>query len=104
MRNTQDLGKFGHVEKQVASQLLGALNTELDHTKFFGESGVSVEFNPQSGMVFLVDEDCNTAVMEDDNLVDFRSCPDCGNEGTTSDLEVQTLDDCCQEYFVIEGE
>ena len=98
MKNTRNLADFGHRERQSASELMGALNTSNDKTGMLSNHGVAVEFNPMSAMVFLVDEDFNVAIMEGDELVDFISCPNCGNEGTKSDLE-DTENDCCKEHL-----
>lgn len=95
--NTRDLSRFGHVEKQEASELLGALNSRKDETQYLGDN-VAVEFNPMSGYVFLVDDDYNVAMLNDDILEDFHTCPNCGGEGLSSDFRKYNSDDCCQEY------
>lgn len=101
--NTRDLAKFGHRERAIAGELLSTLFTGNDNAVLLGDVGIAVEFNLNSAMVFLVDEDGNVAVMEDDKLVDFLSCPTCGNEGTKSDMlndrSFEKADDCCKEYL-----
>jgi len=69
--------------------------SDKDETKFLGD-GIEVFFNTSSGFVFLSDEDCNVAIMSGDVLVDFVSCPNCGNEDTLPDFDFE--DDCCQEF------
>lgn len=95
MNVTNDLTKFGQRELAEAGKLLSVLKTCNDDTKFLGD-GVQVFFNTMSGCVFLSDEDCNVAVMEGHQLVDFISCPNCGNEGTLYEFDI--TDDCCREF------
>ena len=84
--NTIDLSKFGYRELGLAGELLQALKTDIDKTRFLGD-GVSVEFNPNSGNVFLVDDDGNVAMMNDGILEDFFSCPQCGAEGFLEEVK-----------------
>jgi len=79
---TSDLSKFGFREKEMAAELLTAYCK--DCTDFLGDK-VSVFMNMNSGYVFLSDEDFNVGVLEDDKIVQFFSCPECGAEGTLSD-------------------
>jgi hypothetical protein len=95
--NTRDLSEFGHQERIIAGELLSTLNTNKDKTKFLG-SNVSVEFNTYSGCVFLVDEDFNVAMMNDEFLEDFHTCPECGGEEVSSDFREYNTNKCCQEY------
>lgn len=87
--NTKDLSKFGMRELAIAGELLVAYAEEGQGSEFLTD-GVSVEFNPNSGMVFLVDGDFNVGVLEDDGstsrLVQFFSCSECGAEGTAEDF------------------
>ena len=79
---TKDLTRFGQIELDEAGDLLKAYaNGGCD----FLEDGVQVFMNFNSGIVFLSDADCNVGVLEDGKLVQFFSCPNCGNEGTQSD-------------------
>jgi len=98
MNNTQDLSLFGNIEREEAALLLTTLNSSNDLTKYFGSSGVAVEFNPMSGMVFLVDEDYNAAVMNGHSLEDFHICPNCGAESVSSDFKEDNTGKCCKEY------
>ena len=97
MNNTQDLSKFGLREKKITSELLALLGTEKDQSNLY--ENISVEFNPNSGMVFLVDSDFNVAVLNNGFLVDFISCPNCGNEAAKPDFKDEYNDKCCIEYF-----
>lgn len=49
---------------------------------FLEQQGVSVGYNPESDMVYLFDESGDVAVLEDNHLVQFYTCPECGFEGT----------------------
>lgn len=93
--NTRDLTEFGQKELHDAGKLLIAL-AEANETEYLGD-GVAVEFNPQSGNVFLVDEDFNVAMLTDDGkLEDWFSSPYEGEEGFYSDL-VEMRDDLNEE-------
>tara|TARA_R100000951_G_scaffold101420_1_gene92956 strand:- start:31542 stop:31859 length:318 start_codon:yes stop_codon:yes gene_type:complete len=98
MQNTQNLADFGQIEREEASTLLRTLGSLNDDTKHFGDNGVVVEFNPMSGNVFLVDEDCNVAMMNGHQLEDFHTCFNCGGEGLASDFREDNHDECCQKY------
>ena len=105
MTNTRDIGEFGYREKEVAGKLL-----LLEHTADFLTDGVAIEFNTNSGKVFLVDNDLNVGVLNDDEtaVVQFITCGDCGYEGTKKDYEFDKKNgntkDCCKEYFGEEEE
>ena len=51
-----------------------------------------------SGCVFLVDEDYNVAMMNGDDLEDFITCPNCGEEGLATDFRDDNTASCCQKY------
>lgn len=95
--NTRDLMQFGNRELKLAGELLSALKTEKDKTRFLSH-GVAVEFNPNSGNVFIVDEDYNVAMMNGDTLEDFFSCPECGHEGFLEDFEHHSEQRGCKDY------
>jgi hypothetical protein len=97
MSNTRDLMHFGYREIKMAADLLTALkDRDLDRTERLG-SNVAIEMNPNSGNVFLVDEDFNVAMMNGKYLEDFYSCPKCGNEGFKDELK-ESDNRCCLEY------
>lgn len=76
---TKDLKRFGFKELDEAADLLKAYaNNGCD----FLNDGVEVWFNVNSGVVFLSDEDFNVGVLVIGKIVQFYSCPNCGNEGT----------------------
>jgi len=85
--NTRDLSKFGHIEHIEASKLLSKLSLPQC---WQGENnlsdGVAVEFNPNSGNVFLVDDDLNVAMLNENNKLEmFLNCSNCGVEGFASE-------------------
>lgn len=99
MDNTRDFSRFGSRERSTAAELLTALHTSNDKATRLSDNGISIEFNLNSGMVFLVDEEHNVAVMEGDQLVDFLTCPECGTEGTPNDMLGMELSPCCNKYL-----
>ena len=81
--NTQDLSKFGYRELDMAADLLKALaNSPPD----FLEDGITLEFNPNSGSVFIYDNEFNTAMMNGDKLEQWFYCHECGAEGFKEDF------------------
>jgi hypothetical protein len=98
MDNTRDLMDFGYVELKEAGLLLSTLKTENDKTKFLGKN-VTIEFNPNSGNVFLVDEDFNVAMMNDDKLEDWFFCHYCGHEGFLENMEHEPKNEGCTDYL-----
>ena len=83
INNTQDLSEFGCRELDMTAELLAAYKENRD---ILGD-GVTVEFNPNSGSVFLVDEDYNVALMSGDALELWYTCPYCGYEGFMEDMK-----------------
>lgn len=81
---TCDLSKFGYRELSEASQLLKLYS---ENPVEFLNDGITLNFNSNSGIVFLSDEDYNVAIEEDGKLVQFFNCPQCGNEGTDDDFD-----------------
>lgn len=99
--NTQDLSEFGYREIAMGRDLLTAY---LDNNQTQNmDSGIKIEFNPNSGNVFLVDGDYNAAMMNGDKLCDWYSCPICGHEGFKEDMnhneDVVGFNEECQEYL-----
>ena len=79
---TSDLTKFGFRELDMAGDLLKAY---ASNGSDFLTDGVNVFMNTSSGNVFLSDEDMNVGMLENNRVVQFFSCPNCGNEGTQKD-------------------
>lgn len=98
--NTRDLSQFGYRELKIAGELLTAYTDEDDKDKTtILSTGVSIEFNPNSGNVFLVDEDYNVAMMNGEFLEDWFTYPNCGHEGFKDDMKHGEDNSECQEYL-----
>jgi len=95
---TKDLTQFGYRELGMAGDLLKAIKTDKDKTEYL-YNGVELQFNPNSGNVFLSDEDYNVAMMNGDDLEDFFSCPICGHEGFKEEMPHNEDSEECQEYL-----
>jgi len=96
MDNTNDLSLLGIYELRQAGRLLSMFKTEFDLSDL-GE-GVKIEYNPNSGLVFLVDSDFNVGMFDGVYIRRFHSCPECGFEGYSHQL-LDDGDDCCKEYI-----
>jgi len=83
MTVTSDLTKFGYRELDMAADLLKAYANDKN-TVDFGNN-VNIFMNDSSGNVFLSDEDFTVGMLEDGKVVQFYSCPECGNEGTQNE-------------------
>jgi hypothetical protein len=95
---TKDLTEFGYRELEEAGILLQAYS---ENPSILGDK-VEVFFNRNSGCVFLSDEDCNTAMMNEDNLELWHWCPECGTEGFKEDFDTGNNgsdNKCCVEYI-----
>jgi hypothetical protein len=77
---TTDLSKFGYRERVIARELLEAWEVQ-GLPEDFEETEVTIMFNMYSGNVFLTNSEFQVAMMCDDKLESFYSCPQCGNEG-----------------------
>ena len=93
---TCDLSKFGYRELSEASILLKLYS---ENPVDFLSDEITLNFNPNSGVVFLSDEDYNVAIEEDGKLVQFFSCRQGGNEGTQaeSDYDFEKYNGYCSE-------
>jgi hypothetical protein len=79
MENTTDLSKFGYRELAIAGELL---KQYADYPDALQGDNVRIEFNPSSGNVFLVDNNHDVAMLDDDDkLGRWYDCPNCGHEG-----------------------
>jgi uncharacterized protein YqgQ len=95
---TTDLSKFGHREREMAEELLRAWR-EQGLPKDFYDDEVTVMMNTFSGNVFLTNADYQVAMMNDDKLESFYSCPICGHEGFLNEMNHNEEDEECQEYL-----
>lgn len=95
MTNTNDLNKFGYREYEMASQLLKLLSIGQweSEDEQLGD-GIKLEFNTNSGNVFLVDDNSYVVMVNDsDKLENWLSCSNCGAEGYRSDGELGWIND-----------
>lgn len=90
-----DLSKLGIREIEMLGDLLKAY---AKNPGCLGEE-VNWEFNPSSGNVFLVDEDCRVVLMNGDELEEFFTCGYCGHEGFKEDIRHESMSSDCQEFM-----
>ena len=84
--NTRDLSEFGFRELDMAADLLKAYANGKGPDDF-EPSGVAVEFNPNSGNVFLVNDEYQVAMLNGDGeLESWYYTPYSGYEGFLDDL------------------
>ena len=87
---TENLADFGSRERKLLGEILA-----LPLPDGFYEKGVKPAMNRNSGYVFLVNEDYQTAMINCDtgNLEIFHSTPYEGREGFLSDLTAEDPED-----------
>ena len=71
---------FGRKELAVAGLLLRLFRSPQDRTLRLGEQ-ITPEYNPESGLVFLIDTNFNVAMERNGYLEDWVVCAACGAEG-----------------------
>lgn len=93
--NTQDLSKLGFRE---IAQLAELLKVYADNGSDFLESGVQWEYNPNSDNLFLVDEDYNVGMINDETgkLEQWLNCSNCGREGFKSEFKLNEDNECTE--------
>jgi hypothetical protein len=96
--NTRDLMDFSRRELHMAGNLLRLFRSDKDHTVMLGDT-VTPEFNPESGLVFLIDDSFNIAMANGPKLEDWLRCPQCGREGFKEKLEAKDTPQCCKDYI-----
>jgi len=81
---TADFSQFG-IRELIFAQLL--LKAYAEQGAEFLGFGLTVNFNINSGYVFLSDDDYNVGVLDEteEHIVQFYTCPQCGYEGTQHD-------------------
>lgn len=82
---TEDLGKFGHRERELLVALLDEWNRNGLPAEFDYDN-VRPAFNMNSGNVFLVNDSYQVAMLNEDSLEVWHSLPYSGEEGFISDL------------------
>lgn len=83
--NTRKLENFGYRELDLARELLNAMIDE-GLPEGFDPDGVTIEFNPDSGYVFLVNNEFQVAMMNGDSLEIYHNLPYSGIEGFRDEL------------------
>ena len=96
MTNTNDLSKFGFIELKEASKLLSAY---IKDNSMVGDN-VKIEFNMNSGCVFLVDDDYRVFMQDEGSLYEFFTCSECGHEGDITAFENTDCDGCEEIYQI----
>ena len=92
---TEDLADFGFRELKEAGKLLTAISNGLPDD--FDNQGIRVGFNLNSGYVFLTNDNCEVAMVDDKGeLYSFYSTPYMGVEGSLEDL-IEEYDELCEE-------
>lgn len=82
---TENLADFGARERRMLMEILSAWNAN-GLPDDFSDDKVRPAFNRNSGHVFLVNDEYQTAMMNDGKLESFYSTPYEGKEGFWSDL------------------
>lgn len=102
--NTRDLSQFGYRELDIAGDLLKAFASGregwADQEGRELEDDIQIEFNPNSGNVFLVDDEFNVAMLNNEGkLENWVSCRACDNEGFRSEIKINDEGYCedCEE-------
>lgn len=95
MANTTDLSEFGYIELNEAAKLLTAY---CEQSPDYLEEKIHIEFNPESGCVFLTDEDYNVGMLNGNDLEQWLNCPECGNEGFKDEM-LEDANPCCLEFL-----
>lgn len=99
---TSDLAAFGQRELAIASKLLKAYGKS--RPDFLGKNTM-LKFNPDSGHVFLADDDYGMAVLDGQDLKQWAICCVCGREGFADErdesnwkvfLDPRICEDCAE--------
>lgn len=87
---TENLADFGARERHMLAEILA-----LPLPSTFSDDGVRAAFNRNSGYVFLVNDDYQCAMLNDDSgkLEVFHSTPYEGHEGFITDLLLEHAPD-----------
>ena len=85
MSYTENFADFGIRERRILADILDAWNKN-GLPDDFSDDNVRPAMNMNSGFVFLVNDDCQVAMMNGDKLESFYSTPYEGREGFFDDL------------------
>jgi hypothetical protein len=89
---TENLADFGYRERVELEKILHAWNEFGLPDEFYGQD-VKPAFNRNSGYVFLVNSEYQTAMLNGDKLELWHFLPYSGEEGFLSDLLELNLDE-----------
>lgn len=84
MEELLSIENMGYNQIEEAADLLKAYITNRPRDWY--DEGVRLAFNPASGMVFLINSDCQTLILEDGRAVMWYFLSYHGNEGTAEQL------------------
>lgn len=92
MQIHQDLSRLGYREIDMLADLLKAY--AKNGADFLNE-GVQWKYNTYSDSLFLVDQDHNVGMINDDtgNFEQWHYCPFCGHEGFAKDFDHKAEDE-----------
>lgn len=93
---TADLSKFGNIEIDKSIKLLKAYR---EQGADFLSDGLTLNFNSNSGYVFLSDSDYNVAMLNDKKLEQWFSCYYCGHEGFKENIKHEPQDQDCKDFM-----
>jgi len=93
---TTNMADFGSRERYELIKLLTAWDSFGLPEDFYGEEVVPM-FNRNSGHVFLINSEYQTAMMNGDRLEMWHNCPNCGHEGFAEDCQLN--DEGCEECY-----
>jgi hypothetical protein len=94
---TSDLSEFGYREIKMAAELLKAWVEDGLPSNFYND-GVTLNFNKDSGCVFLSNSDYQVLMLNRGILEEWFTCPECGHEGFLEDMEHNDSHEC-ELYF-----
>lgn len=98
---TQDLSRFGYRELDMAADLLKKFANGRAPDDFDAE-GLTLNFNLNSGCVFLSNENYEVAMMNGDKLESFYTCGECGHEGFKEEMKHEG-NASCNDYLYFIG-
>lgn len=84
---TTNLADFGAREINILIELLQSWRDQ-GLPEDFGEEQVVPMFNRDSGHVFLTNENCEVAMLNDGKLESYYSCMNCGHEGFRENCKI----------------
>jgi hypothetical protein len=99
------LNEMGYREQDIAREILNAYldgNVSDNFRKFWNDCNTDIDFNSSSGYVFLINEDYQTALMNDDVLDIFLYTPYKGLEGFPDELRDMMFDGYVSHFDDIE--